>query len=64
MDWQPIETAPKDVEVLLYFPCIRATPQARTGARPMMRVDHVWNWDTGPRYATHWMPLPDPPSTP
>jgi hypothetical protein len=50
--WQPIETAPKGDELLLYFPGHKYLP-------PMMKVDRLGNV---PRKPTHWMPLPEPPS--
>lgn len=39
MNWQPIETAPKDRDVLLWFPAMCSTPKASVG-----------NWDDD-RYA-------------
>lgn len=64
-EWQPIETAPHDVDILLAIP-------------PSPLVTRDWSFEAGPastgkRYsngastlsfhgsATHWMPLPDPP---
>lgn len=72
MDWQPIETAPKDGSyVLLFFP-VRGVMRGRwnndayaTKPRP------YWRHDLEPLYGTrevrkyqptHWMPLPPPPS--
>ena len=63
MDWQPIETAPHDEVVLLYW-------KDWSGAEYMETA----RYSTGKRYengysdysqhswATHWMPLPAPPS--
>lgn len=62
MEWQPIETAPKDKEILLFFPVVRPTRQAGYGAPQMIRVDKLHNWDYGNRIPTHWMPLPPPPA--
>jgi hypothetical protein len=62
-DWQPIETAPKDADVLLLF-------AEGWGVQPGYWDEHRWlcvetqdltggsMGDSGP---THWMPLPDPP---
>lgn len=50
--WQPIETAPHDVRILLYVPelkAIKEVPCVRTGLRKRWSI------------ATHWMPLPEPP---
>lgn len=66
MDWQPIETAPKDgTRLWLFYPDARADDQQVVG----WFVDDLRN---GPRWIdhadcrefdepTHWMPLPDPP---
>ena len=70
MDWQPIETAPKNmVEVLVFDPSNE--PQVFTASY----IDG-WSASVEDRYAprddyfgdaekhpTHWMPLPDPPPT-
>lgn len=67
--WQPIETAPKDgTRILLHFP--------RSGSRGKDEVvigywhqpgnpdqPGFWmGWGSGRKTATHWMPLPAPPS--
>jgi hypothetical protein len=63
-DWQPIETAPRETDVLLFVPR-EAVSYVVAGLfnngeedgwssalREMMWLDHE---------PTHWMPLPDPP---
>lgn len=59
--WQPIETAPKDRDILV---C-----QSRNGIISAARgVNEHGDWKTGIgpmdylAEATHWMPLPEPPS--
>ena len=76
MDWQPIETAPKDVAVLLYRPDAYQWARIAVG---QWNDDHFakrpcpfWGMrpqDTTKRAArawepTHWMPLPNPPNEP
>jgi hypothetical protein len=78
INWQPIETAPKDGTAILVYgadPCVYADDY---GCRAPYFVAYWDNSDTDEpiwRYAsydggyygacykpTHWMPLPDPPS--
>ena len=56
--WQPIETAPSDIQILLYSPWSHATNPGRieTGIYHNSRGGSWHSW------ATHWMPLPAPPS--
>lgn len=65
MKWQPIEAAPKDVEILTYTP----KEAVRIGVICGIHVgywSHVFDkwtqsdmeWELAP---THWMPLPEPP---
>lgn len=68
MEWQPIETAPKDQRrILAYFPdapewydfsviCWSEHNKAWWGCSPS--AAGVIDRDAQP---THWMPLPDPP---
>lgn len=61
--WQPIETAPKDADVLLLY-------LDGSGVQPGYWEDDRWiacetHWLTGGGWhaePTHWMPLPDPPA--
>ena len=64
MEWQTIETAPKDgTFVLIYWPTMSIYQY------PLCAFNHgdeygwelVSNRDYGEVYPTHWMPLPEPP---
>lgn len=66
MDWQPIETAPKEVDVLVYL--FGAAIPARVAMLCAISAEaDEWRWiDTGCNRLTlfpptHWMPLPEPP---
>lgn len=70
MEWQPIETAPKDKFLLLLGPSgYTTTPFVCTTGRMCTNyhvgrwIDHanddLTDWGFEP---THWMPLPAPPS--
>lgn len=64
MDWQPIETAPKDgTVVMLYWPTISINAYPAVGFNH--DDDYGWAWsqwmDYGEIFPTHWMPLPAPP---
>ena len=79
MEWQPIETAPKDGPVLLYFAAMQF--QMIDGMRAHVERTAVGFCDDGdvceqgtghslfedwrdPEIRpTHWMPLPEPPQT-
>lgn len=62
-DWQPIETAPKNVTVVLVWDGRSAETAYWGRSNPVnrlawlgghCRIDHI-------RQPTHWMPLPEPP---
>jgi hypothetical protein len=55
--WQPIETAPKGTELLLYFPAGKRWTQPEMFKVDLYPVRY-------PRQPSHWMPLPKPPGTP
>lgn len=66
-EWQPIETAPKDETVLLFWPASYVGAYV-TGRR--YRDGGPWKTNidglietAGGRGPTHWMPLPTPPTT-
>lgn len=63
MNWQPIETAPKDGTRIIYYEVYHG--QAHIG------LGFWWNGDDLNRagwhdglyvFPTHWMPIPNPPS--
>lgn len=63
MDWQPIETAPRDgSDIILWLPWVAC---ARTGRWTMHKL---WSVDFGATRMivrgepTHWMPLPPAPA--
>ena len=67
IDWQPIETAPKDGEVvMLYWPTMSITAYPATGFNHGDEYGWTLNsWrDYGEVYPTHWMPLPPAPIPP
>ena len=67
MDWQPIETAPKDgSEILLAVPHrLRSERTLRLVGRWFDRFWITFNADEAIQRVepTHWMPLPAPPRT-
>ncbi|MEH2501270.1 hypothetical protein V1290_000081 [Bradyrhizobium sp. AZCC 1578] len=75
MNWQPIETAPKDKTILLYGPQVGGSKDDLAGWDGNIvasgyydGIDTSWcvtgsTW-RGPFIgATHWMPLPAPPDS-
>lgn len=69
MTWQPIETAPRCVEVIVFAPSENpAVSTAELDAREWTYsragqyapIDDFYG--DGPLHPTHWMPLPEPPT--
>ena len=58
-EWQPIDTAPTDREVILYWPATGSKRPHGFKHVPMMRID--WASSTPNRRASHWMEKPEPP---
>ena len=75
MEWQPIETAPKDGKsIIAYFPwgnfvCVAWWTSRSAGNKPGPRWILSYGRSAGVRplcgsahqEPTHWMPLPEPP---
>lgn len=74
MEWQPIETAPKDGKRVDLFGLFHNKPVRITNAAWLPHdlyggplCDEMWCWPTmddserGYYKFTHWMPLPEPP---
>ena len=63
MTWQPIETAPREVDVLVYVPNVQFPETIAMYCTP--RAGHpLWLDRESERLLgqpTHWMPLPEPP---
>lgn len=69
MDWQPIETAPKDGEFLAYGSYVYHGDTARTEYQNIAwrSGNSEWPWEDNegqhPQdFYSHWMPLPPPPA--
>ena len=61
-DWRPIDTAPHGVEVLLWFPGTQwSSGKVEVGMAVWGWRNEVANNISRHGYATHWMPLPEPP---
>ena len=75
MEWQPIETAPRDgTRILLYRPLAERTQDDPIDIKRGIAIPrHCWgetipqgwnadNYTDGACRATHWMPLPEAPN--
>jgi hypothetical protein len=58
-EWQPIETAPKDKEIVLYFEAYISSG-GHIDLHPMTCVGALYEYPN--RKPVAWMPLPEPPS--
>lgn len=72
MQWQPIETAPKDADILLSCPRIGVVRGRWQDDQYAKRPRPYWTNDRERLLGiasvrgdqpTHWMPLPEPPNT-
>jgi hypothetical protein len=69
MDWQPIETAPKDgTHILIYCPEEKRIVSSWWWNQPKTKRGGAW-YGTDPmdrlnwiQFPTHWTPLPPPPN--
>ena len=66
-EWQPIETAPKDMSILLYDPLywrIDVGERSSIGEGKWLHYHERWTLFRNSKASTsptHWMPLPEPP---
>ena len=61
MEWQPIETAPKDGTRVLIYSILDDTTFACGFDKGMWQTG-VWRAKVMPNTITYWMPLPNPPT--
>lgn len=61
--WQPIETAPDDISVLIYVPPFTPMQGTRSGrfGTWMIGARSIFGRDLVSMTPTHWQPLPEPP---
>lgn len=57
MEWQPIETAPKETDVLCFIGNGRFIVAGKFNRGWLVYDDPFGD----PYYPSHWMPLPEPP---
>ena len=70
-DWQPIETAPQDGTMVLYWAAHNRSgcfvgnqpPRCRAGLWHLILDEWAGTSDSRAYEATHWKPLPAPPTT-
>jgi|ADurb_H2B_02_Slu_FD_contig_91_392824_length_7947_multi_8_in_0_out_0_4 hypothetical protein len=60
--WQPIETAPKDGEYLVYIPKGRSAIQVAKRMPDFCIIGNMFDFDLLIK-PTHWMPLPEAPKS-
>lgn len=64
MDWQPIETAPKEGQILLCCMTPGEWSRRKPGYMGVDEWDEAIGWGSFNKHhfpPTHWMPLPEPP---
>ena len=62
-EWQPIETAPMDGEIILAYGAFYDFPALRDIYLVYWEEDtQSWEIEGEKIIATHWMPLPEPPN--
>ena len=64
MAWQPIETAPKDVDILIYCPEYKSVyiGQKCTGYDGEEEYEYFYVSHIGIIEPTRWQPCPEPPT--
>ena len=60
-EWQPIESAPKDVPILVKGDGWAAEVQLSNGGGIFGIITEMGKAPIGENHMTHWMPLPPPP---
>lgn len=62
LQWQPIETAPRDgTEILAVYRSVHSDWYGVAMWAETKRGEGKWFWDYAPR-PSHWLPLPPPPA--
>lgn len=61
MEWQPIETAPKDGTPVLIFWSKKYIGIGEHAPEDAFFGAYWWAYGTGKCNPSHWMPLPPPP---
>ena len=66
MDWQPIETAPRDGTIVLAYQRDDIFPARFVSSADMVGAEDTtrrwWSTQGQQQAPTHWMHLPDPPA--
>lgn len=68
MAWQKIETAPKDLDVVLLYEPPNAVGQGHRTLDSIRGNENAWQWVFQATQCgcepTHWQPMPAPPEAP
>lgn len=62
--WQPIESAPKDPEIMFDVWCfLNGYPEVKLRVANCWWYGKIWNLDLKNYTPTHWMPIPEGPKS-